>query len=96
MILRTQKLRRERDTLIVLIRWALRRWKLNTRWPCPDCGREGPTRPLRQLNVLQENGDQVWLGCHYCNNDDWVAEAERILGLITRSQETEGKCLTAR
>lgn len=60
--------------------------KLATRWPCPECGREGPATPLRSLRIVacrpdrEPTGPVRYTGCWRCNEGDrLVALAESVL-----------------
>lgn len=61
--------------------------RLQTRWPCPECGRTGPDAPLRTLrrqavdpasHMILPNAPVLYTGCWRCNEGDrLVALAER-------------------
>jgi hypothetical protein len=62
--------------------------RLATRWPCPECGREGPDAPLRSLQRVAVGADHkplpdarvLFTGCWRCNEGDrLVALAEAAL-----------------
>lgn len=63
------------------------------RWPCPDCGRAGPTDPLRLVMLRacdpatrEATGPVKFTGCVRCvDHDPLVAEAQR---LLTSSEES--------
>jgi|SRR5882724_313499 len=81
--------------LTEVLQWALDKWKLNTRWPCPDCGRKGPEETLKTMHVYTEDGKEQFMGCHYCNCDELVNSMNRVLNTfkstpILKCQE-EGK-----
>lgn len=62
-----------------LLRRALSHYKLNTRWPCPECDRPGPDAPLRINIIRTEDGNEYRLGCSHCNADGLLADIEAAL-----------------
>ena len=77
---------REATGLVRCLRWWQAKHKLLTRWPCPGCGRVGLGEPLRVLRVTLPDGTETLQGCIYCNQDDIVAETDRVLAPYTRWQ----------
>lgn len=53
--------------------------KVLTRWPCGECGRIGPNRPLRAYIIVQEDNSETYTGCQTCNNDALIARIEKAL-----------------
>lgn len=61
--------------------------KLLSRWPCPECGREGPEAELRAI----ERVDGTSTGCFSCNvGDRVVGYAEELLAAVEREKWGEG------
>ena len=56
----------------------LNHYALNSRWPCPGCGREDEYAPLRLNKLIREDGVQQFEGCHYCNSD-WIVKTAKLL-----------------
>lgn len=62
-----------------LLRWVVSHYKVNTRWPCPECDREGPNAPMRVNRIITESGNEYRLGCSICNGDVLLTEIELFL-----------------
>lgn len=54
------------------------------RWPCPECGRKGPTHALQILRVIRPDGSEIHTGCVWC------ASLEEIRDDVRRAVGVEG------
>lgn len=62
---------------------------LINRWPCPDCGRQGPDKPLRVIHCVLEDGTRVVQGCWPCNTDRHRAQVRAAIALVEKRGEDD-------
>lgn len=65
--------------------------KIVSRWPCWECGRGGPSEPLRMNHVRREDTHEYETGCHTCNNDRLVSRIDAVLGLNPGAEKRKGR-----
>lgn len=76
----------ERESPLILeVVEALRGWMgrtdLKNRWPCVDCGRDGPGEAKRLIET-RVGGQAILTGCWLCNTDDLRDATRAVLAKI--------------
>lgn len=78
------RLRCENLQLVATVRhlaqFVINKLELGARWPCPDCGREGPQEPFRSVTLLDIHNLRITAGCMRCvDGDALLREARKVL-----------------